>query len=100
MMQDIRSREIKEKNNDPTKAVLHTYSYEASDGREYFLTYEDPEDRTIFSLLRLRIPSSIYKPESQQIFKMETDDAKSQEENRDPNRVLLDSMSDYLPELK
>ena len=99
-MKDIRSREIKEKNNDPTKAILHTYTYEASDGLEYFLTYEDPDDRTIFSLLRLRIPSSIYKPESQQTFKMETDDAKSQEENKNPDRILLSSMPGYSPELK
>ena len=70
---DIRSREIKEKKNDPTKAVLHTERYEASDGIEYFLTYEDPNDRTIFSLLRLRIPSSIVAPESQQIFEMTTE---------------------------
>lgn len=96
---DIRSREIKDKDNDPSKAVLRTYEYEASDGKEYFLTYEDPDDRTIFSLLRLRIPSSIYKPESEQIFEMTTEDAKSQAENRDPNRVLLPTMPDYLPEL-
>lgn len=86
---DIRSREIKDKSNDPAAAVLKEYKYEASDGIEYFLTYEDPEDRTIFSLLRLRIPSSIVSPDSKQIFEMTTDDAKSQEENRDPNRVLL-----------
>lgn len=57
---DIRSREIKDKKNDPTKAVLRTYEYEASGGKEYFLTFECPDDRTIFSLLRLRIPSQIF----------------------------------------
>ncbi|USN58623.1 MAG: hypothetical protein H6767_00435 [Candidatus Peribacteria bacterium] len=56
-LQDIRSREIKDGDNDPEKAVLHTTSYEASGGMEYFLTFEDPTDRTIFSLLRLRIPA-------------------------------------------
>jgi len=96
---DIRSREIKDKSNNPHDAVLKTVKYEASDGIEYFMTYEDPEDRTIFSLLRLRIPSHIIKPESQQTFLMTTDDAKAQEENRDPNRVLLPSITDYLPEL-
>jgi len=99
IMTDIRSREIKDKSNNPADAVLRTLKYEASDGIEYFMTYEDPEDRTIFSLLRLRIPSSIVNPNSQQTFEMTTDDAKSQEENRDPNRVLLPSITDYLPEL-
>lgn len=98
-LSDIRSREIKDKDNDPTKAVLRTCKYEASDGVEYFLTYEDPEDRTIFSLLRLRIPSSIVSSDSQQIFDMKTDAAKSQAENRDANRVLKDTISDYIPEL-
>jgi len=31
---------------------------------------------------------------------MNTDAAKSQEENRDPNRVLLNDITDYIPELK
>ena len=97
---DIRSREIKDKDNDPTKAVLKTYMYEASDGIEYFLTYEDATDRTIFSLLRLRIPSSIVASDSKQIFEMKTDAAKSQEENRDSQRVLLQSIPDYIPELQ
>lgn len=52
---DIRHREIKAKLNNPEDAVLHTYTYEASSGTEYFLTFEDPKDRTIFSLLRLRL---------------------------------------------
>lgn len=100
VMTDIRSREIKDKTNDPTKAVLKTCKYKASDGIEYLLSYEDPEDRTIFSLLRLRIPSSIVSPDSQQTFLMTTDDAKAQEENKDPNRVLLPKITDYLPELQ
>lgn len=100
IMTDIRSREIKDKSNNPADAVLKTLKYEASDGIEYFMTYEDPEDRTIFSLLRLRIPSSIVNPDSQQTFEMTTDDAKAQEENRDPDRVLLPTIPDYLPELK
>ena len=100
IMQDIRSREIKDKNNDPKKAVLNTLKYEASDWIEYLLTYEDPVDRTIFSLLRLRIPSYIVNPDSQQLFDMTTDAAKSQAENRDPKRVLLKNIPAYLPELK
>lgn len=53
---DIRHREIKFWKNDPKKAILNDYSYEASDWYEHFMTFEDPEDRTIFSLLRLRLP--------------------------------------------
>ena len=56
---DIRHREIKEKDNDPKNAVLNIYKYEASLWMEYFLTFEDKKDRTIFSLLRLRLPEII-----------------------------------------
>lgn len=63
VIKDIRSREIQEKWNDPTKAVLRAIKYEASWGMEHFLTFEDPKDRTIFSLLRLRIPSQHFTKE-------------------------------------
>ena len=53
---DIRHREIKDGKNDPKKALLHTFEYDASDWKEFFLTFEDPKDRTIFSLMRLRLP--------------------------------------------
>ncbi len=53
---DTRHREIREWKNDPKKATIHTFKYEASKWKEFFLTFEDPEDRTIFSLLRLRLP--------------------------------------------
>lgn len=55
---DIRHREIKDKKNDPKNAEIHIFEYEASGGKEYFLTFEDREDRTIFSLLRLRLPET------------------------------------------
>jgi len=53
---DIRYRELKDKKNSPTNAELNIFEYEASDGKEFFLTFEDKNDRTIFSLLRLRLP--------------------------------------------
>ena len=56
-MVDIRHREIKNKWNNPINAILNTYKYEASDGVEYFLTMEDQFDKTIFSLLRFRVPN-------------------------------------------
>ena len=55
---DVRHREIKDGKNDPKKAMLHTVDYDASQGKEYFLTFEDPKDRVIFSLLRLRLPKN------------------------------------------
>lgn len=54
-MVDIRHREIKDKGNDPQKAILKEIMYEASEGNEYFLTFEDVHDGTIFSLLRMRL---------------------------------------------
>lgn len=54
---EIRNREIKDLKNDPQNAVLNTFEYDASEWKEFLMTFEDPEDRTIFSLLRLRLPS-------------------------------------------
>lgn len=56
---DIRHREIKNKINNPENAILKVWEYDASEWKEYFLSYEDPNDQTIFSLLRLRIPWTI-----------------------------------------
>ncbi len=60
---DISAREIRAKGNNPAEAILEEYTYEASGGREYFLQYIDPSDRTIFALLRLRIPSQYFSGE-------------------------------------
>lgn len=54
---DTRHREIREWKNDPKKAVLNEFEYDSSGWKECFLTFEDPVDRTIFSLMRLRLPS-------------------------------------------
>jgi len=55
---DTRHREIKDWTNDPQKAVLNIFEYEASKWKEFFMTYEDPKDRTIFSLMRFRLPEN------------------------------------------
>jgi histone acetyltransferase (RNA polymerase elongator complex component) len=68
---DVRAREIKDKTNDPTKAILHEIDYDASKWKEHFLTFEDPADRTIFSLLRLRIPSQYFTKEKHFIKELE-----------------------------
>jgi elongator complex protein 3 len=61
---DISAREIRAKGNNPENAILEIYFYEASWGHEYFLQYIDPIDRTIFGLLRLRIPSQYFTCEA------------------------------------
>lgn len=68
---DIRHREIKDKSNDPANATLRELEYEASKWVEHLLTFEDPKDRTIFSLLRLRIPSQHFTKEPHFIEELE-----------------------------
>jgi elongator complex protein 3 len=60
---DISAREIRAKWNDPKDAIVESYFYEASWWHEYFLQYIDPIDRTIFGLLRLRVPSQYFTGE-------------------------------------
>lgn len=60
---DISAREVRAKSNSPDNAILETTFYEASDGHEYFIQMIDPSDRTIFGLLRLRIPSQYFSGE-------------------------------------
>ena len=54
---DISAREIRLKENNPEDSILDVQEYKASEGKEYFLQYVDKNDRTLFSLLRLRVPS-------------------------------------------
>lgn len=58
---DISAREIRDKVNKPENAILDVTEYNSSGGKEYFLQWLDPVDRTIFSLLRLRVPSHIFE---------------------------------------
>lgn len=57
---DISAREIRDRVNDPKNAILDVQEYEASGWKEYFLQFIDSVDRTVFSLLRFRIPSQIF----------------------------------------
>jgi len=68
---DISAREIREKLNNPENAILDTINYSASGGEEYFLQFIDKEDRTIFSQLRLRIPSNIFSKEPHFILELQ-----------------------------
>lgn len=57
---DISAREVRDKSNDPSLAVLEILEYDASGGKEFFFQFVDPSDRTLFSVLRLRIPSCVF----------------------------------------
>jgi elongator complex protein 3 len=54
--QCIRCREVKGKFDLDEKAILVRRDYQASDGTEIFLSFENEAKTKIFSLLRLRIP--------------------------------------------
>lgn len=58
---DVSAREIRDRRNDPERAALEIFEYEASGGKEFFLQFVDPDDRTLFSVLRLRIPSWVFE---------------------------------------
>jgi len=60
----IRCREIRNQYNPKEKLVLFREDYKASDGIEIFLSFEDKERKSLYSLLRLRIPSSIVEQSS------------------------------------
>lgn len=56
----IRCREVKE-NYDPNEELkLFKQEYEASDGKEIVLTFENKKRTKLFSLLRMRIPNNPY----------------------------------------
>lgn len=56
----IRCREIKNNYTQKEKIYLFTEEYEASDGKEIFLSFENKSRQKLFSILRLRIPSSFF----------------------------------------
>ncbi len=51
----IRCREVREKYNPKEKIYLFREDYEASDGKEIFLSFENKNRTKLYSLLRLRI---------------------------------------------
>jgi len=53
----IRCREVRENYNPKEKPELFRQDYEASEGKEIFLSYENKKREKLYSLLRLRIPS-------------------------------------------
>ncbi len=57
---DIRAREIMGGKVDPEAVDFVSRSYDASDGKEYFLSYEDVKKDKLVALLRLRFPSKTF----------------------------------------
>ncbi len=55
--QCIRCREVKEEYDPKEKLFLFRKDYNASSGKEIFLSIEDKNKKKLYSLLRLRIPS-------------------------------------------
>ncbi len=64
----IRCREIREKYDPKEKVYLFREDYEASDGKEIFLSFENKNKNKLYSFLRLRIPSQIFSKEKHFIF--------------------------------
>jgi len=56
----IRCREVKDKYDPNDRLRLFRIDYEASEGREIFLSFETPRREKLYSLLRLRIPSQVF----------------------------------------
>lgn len=67
-IKDIRYREVGHKMKkglapDQSKIKLLRTDYEASGGKEIFLSFEDTENDVLFGFLRLRIPDGSFRPE-------------------------------------
>ena len=60
----IRCREVKSEFNATEKIRLVRREYQASNGTEIFLSFENESKTKLFSLLRLRIPAKDFKPAS------------------------------------
>lgn len=60
----LRCREARNRASDMTSAKLYIDKYEASGGREFFITWETPGRKTIFGFVRLRLN----KPANKMLF--------------------------------
>ncbi|PIP34474.1 tRNA uridine(34) 5-carboxymethylaminomethyl modification radical SAM/GNAT enzyme Elp3 [Candidatus Falkowbacteria bacterium CG_4_10_14_0_2_um_filter_41_15] len=54
----LRCREIKDKPMDIKKAKLSIIEYPASDGKEYFLSYNSPDQKDLYGFCRLRLTNN------------------------------------------
>lgn len=69
----IRCREVREKlvEEEFKKSVLFRQDYDASEGKEVFLSFEDKKREKLFAFIRLRIPSYFLKGETHYISELE-----------------------------
>lgn len=67
----IRCREIKGESYDPDSTTLDILEFDASEGKEFFISYNDMERDKLCSLLRLRFPSQHYTGEKHFIPELE-----------------------------
>lgn len=58
----VRCREVRRNYDPEEKTFLFRQDYEASEGKEIFLSFENKNRDKLYSLLRLRIPSSLTHP--------------------------------------
>lgn len=61
--QDIRARESGRKESNINNAQIEILEYAASEGKEFFISYEEKETNTLFGFCRLRFPSQQLKGE-------------------------------------
>lgn len=59
----IRCREIRDNYDPKEKIKMFRFDYDASEGKEIFLTFENAKQERLYSLLRLRIPSQFFTKE-------------------------------------
>jgi ELP3 family radical SAM enzyme/protein acetyltransferase len=64
----IRCREIMNKKIDKNLAILSVNTYEASDGTEYFISFETPDEKTLFGFCRLRLTKNSGKGVFDELF--------------------------------
>lgn len=65
---DIRNREVKKRNIDTSTAILKCRKYTGSEGDEYFLSFETPDEKILFGFLRLRISKNNGKDNNKVVF--------------------------------
>lgn len=61
--QDIRARESGRNKSNPNNAELNITEYLSSEGKEFFISFEEKETNTLFGFCRLRFPSQSLREE-------------------------------------
>lgn len=60
---DIRTREIGSRKIETLKPEIVVIEYDASDGKEFFISYEDKEQNVLVGFVRMRFPGQQLRPE-------------------------------------